>query len=229
MGSMQCNVEFGYQLSICFGTKENLDRVANWLLANSPALNPRALILVPICAVMFFSCFLFFFLLLFPSFLTSFFTIIVIAPGASYRASARITKRTRFQQLLYYCVMRSPIGPSREHRFQQFYCCVPRLLFTEPSLNNDRCTAISRPLPSNERKCHDTVILYCNEPCFVSRQFTLRYRSAPALFFKECHVCGVAYARVCFHFRRRSGAHLSAAMSGETACQRVYNSDEKDS
>jgi hypothetical protein len=26
-GSMQCNVEFGYQLSICSGTKENLDRV----------------------------------------------------------------------------------------------------------------------------------------------------------------------------------------------------------
>jgi hypothetical protein len=27
MGSMQCNVEFGYQLSICSGTTENLDRV----------------------------------------------------------------------------------------------------------------------------------------------------------------------------------------------------------
>jgi hypothetical protein len=27
MGSMQCNVEFGYQLSICSGTKENLDQV----------------------------------------------------------------------------------------------------------------------------------------------------------------------------------------------------------
>jgi hypothetical protein len=27
MRSMQCNVEFGYQLSICSGTKENLDRV----------------------------------------------------------------------------------------------------------------------------------------------------------------------------------------------------------
>jgi hypothetical protein len=58
MGSMQCNVEFGYQLSICSGTKENLDRVgrsqdlpdANRLLASSPALNPRALALVPICA-----------------------------------------------------------------------------------------------------------------------------------------------------------------------------------
>jgi hypothetical protein len=30
MGSMQCNVKFGYQLSICSGTKENhvnLDRI----------------------------------------------------------------------------------------------------------------------------------------------------------------------------------------------------------
>jgi hypothetical protein len=27
MGSIQCNVEFGYQLNICSGTKENLDRV----------------------------------------------------------------------------------------------------------------------------------------------------------------------------------------------------------
>jgi hypothetical protein len=27
MRSMQCNVEFGYQLSICSGTTENLDRV----------------------------------------------------------------------------------------------------------------------------------------------------------------------------------------------------------
>jgi hypothetical protein len=26
MRSMQCNVEFGYQLNICSGTKENLDR-----------------------------------------------------------------------------------------------------------------------------------------------------------------------------------------------------------
>jgi hypothetical protein len=57
--SMQCNVEFGYQLSICSGTKENLDRVgqsqdlpdANWLLANSLALIMRALTLVSICAV----------------------------------------------------------------------------------------------------------------------------------------------------------------------------------
>jgi hypothetical protein len=38
MGSMQCNVEFEYKLSICSGTKKNLDRVggsqdlpdANW-------------------------------------------------------------------------------------------------------------------------------------------------------------------------------------------------------
>jgi hypothetical protein len=27
MGSMQCNVEFGYQLSICPGTTENLNQV----------------------------------------------------------------------------------------------------------------------------------------------------------------------------------------------------------
>jgi hypothetical protein len=61
---MQCNVEFGYQLSICSGTKENLDRVgrsqdlpnANWLLASSPALNPWALTLVPILCC----CFLLF-------------------------------------------------------------------------------------------------------------------------------------------------------------------------
>jgi hypothetical protein len=72
MGSMQCNVEFGYQLSICSGTKVNLDGVgrsqdlpdANWLLASSPALNPRAQTLIPICAVAIFfsffctSCFL---------------------------------------------------------------------------------------------------------------------------------------------------------------------------
>jgi hypothetical protein len=45
MGSMRCNVEFGYQLRICSGTKENLYRVgrsqdltdANCLLASSPA------------------------------------------------------------------------------------------------------------------------------------------------------------------------------------------------
>jgi hypothetical protein len=43
-------------------TTENLDRVgrsqdlpdANWLLASSPALNTRALTLVPICAFFFF-------------------------------------------------------------------------------------------------------------------------------------------------------------------------------
>jgi hypothetical protein len=65
MGSMQCNVEFGYQLSICSGTKEtteNLDRVgrsqdlqnANWLLASSPALNPWTLTSVPtLCCCVF--------------------------------------------------------------------------------------------------------------------------------------------------------------------------------
>jgi hypothetical protein len=57
---------------------ENLDRVvrsqdlpdANWLLASSPALNPRALTLVPMCAVVFFFCFL--------SFLTSCFLQILL-------------------------------------------------------------------------------------------------------------------------------------------------------
>jgi hypothetical protein len=47
MWNMQCNMEFGYQLSICSGTKENLDRVirlqdrpvTNWLLASSPSGN----------------------------------------------------------------------------------------------------------------------------------------------------------------------------------------------
>jgi hypothetical protein len=66
LGGLQCNVEFGYQLSICSGTEENLDRVgrsqdlpdANCLLASSPALNPRALTVVPICAVVFFFPFL---------------------------------------------------------------------------------------------------------------------------------------------------------------------------
>jgi hypothetical protein len=64
MWSMQCNMEFGYQLIIWSGTKEiteNLDRVgrshylldANWLLASSPALNTRALTLVPICVFFF--------------------------------------------------------------------------------------------------------------------------------------------------------------------------------
>jgi hypothetical protein len=59
MWSVQCNVEFGCQLSICSGTKENLDRVgrsqdladANRLLASRPALNARALTLVPIYAL----------------------------------------------------------------------------------------------------------------------------------------------------------------------------------
>jgi hypothetical protein len=66
MWSMQCNVDFGYQLVFAMGlrkTTENLDHVgrsqdlsdANWLLASSPALNTRALTLVPICAVFFFS------------------------------------------------------------------------------------------------------------------------------------------------------------------------------
>jgi hypothetical protein len=51
MGNMQCNVEFGYQLSICSGTTKNLDRVgrshdfldANRLPASSSALNLRTL------------------------------------------------------------------------------------------------------------------------------------------------------------------------------------------
>jgi hypothetical protein len=66
MGNMQCNVEFGYQLGICSGTKENLDGVgwsqdlpdANWLLACSPALNSRTLTLVPnLCCCVFLFCF----------------------------------------------------------------------------------------------------------------------------------------------------------------------------
>jgi hypothetical protein len=55
MQSMQCNVEFGYQLSICSGTKENHGKLwsswlvagpseCNRLLASSPALNPRTLL-----------------------------------------------------------------------------------------------------------------------------------------------------------------------------------------
>jgi hypothetical protein len=62
MWSRQCDVEFGYQLSICSRTQRNhgkLDRVdrsqdlpdANWLLASSPALITRPLTLVSICAV----------------------------------------------------------------------------------------------------------------------------------------------------------------------------------
>jgi hypothetical protein len=72
MVSMQCNVEFGYQLSICSGTKENhgkpwsilpvaVPSECNWLLASSPALNPRTLTLVhTLCYCIFFSVFSFF-------------------------------------------------------------------------------------------------------------------------------------------------------------------------
>jgi hypothetical protein len=81
MESMLCNVEFEYQLSICSGTKENLDRVgrsqdhseSNWRLASSPALNPEALTLI--CAVVFFFCFFFFFF----SFLTIFSLLLLFA------------------------------------------------------------------------------------------------------------------------------------------------------
>jgi hypothetical protein len=73
MGSMQCNVEFGYQLSICSGTKENHGKPwsswpvagtseCNWLLASRPALNSRTVTLVPTlcyCSI-FFPVFLFF-------------------------------------------------------------------------------------------------------------------------------------------------------------------------
>jgi hypothetical protein len=60
-GSMQCDVEFGHQLSICSGTKENLDRVGrsqdlpdvNWLLVRSSILNMQALTLVHICVAFF--------------------------------------------------------------------------------------------------------------------------------------------------------------------------------
>jgi hypothetical protein len=59
---MQCNVEFGYKLSICSRTEENHGNPisscraqdfsdANGLLASSPTLNTRTLTLVPICAV----------------------------------------------------------------------------------------------------------------------------------------------------------------------------------
>jgi hypothetical protein len=33
MGSMQCNVEFGYQLSVCSGTKENHGKLSGWPVA----------------------------------------------------------------------------------------------------------------------------------------------------------------------------------------------------
>jgi hypothetical protein len=71
MGSMKCNVEFGYQLIICSGTKENHGKPwsswlvtgpseCNWLLARSPALNSWTLTLVPIlCYCIFFSFFFF--------------------------------------------------------------------------------------------------------------------------------------------------------------------------
>jgi hypothetical protein len=69
MWSMQFNVELGTNSAFALGprkTVENLARVgwsqdlpnANWLLASSPALNTRALTLVPICT----------FFLFFPSF-----------------------------------------------------------------------------------------------------------------------------------------------------------------
>jgi hypothetical protein len=83
MGSMKCNVEFGYQLSICSGTKENHGKPwsswpvagpseCNWLLASSPALNPWTLTLVPtLCYCIFFSVFFLFFPFFF--FTTSYF------------------------------------------------------------------------------------------------------------------------------------------------------------
>jgi hypothetical protein len=65
MWSMQCNVEFGYQLCICFWTMENLDLVgrsqglpdANWLLASSPPLNTLALSVLLLYWKTFTSCF----------------------------------------------------------------------------------------------------------------------------------------------------------------------------
>jgi hypothetical protein len=69
MGSMQCNVEFGYQLSICSGTKENLDRVGRsqdlpiatdfWQQSSIKSANPT---LVPtLCYCIFLFCFFFLF------------------------------------------------------------------------------------------------------------------------------------------------------------------------
>jgi hypothetical protein len=43
MRSMQCNVEFGYQLNICSGTKENLDRVGLSFILSKTPLNPIGL------------------------------------------------------------------------------------------------------------------------------------------------------------------------------------------
>jgi hypothetical protein len=66
MGSIQCNLEFGYQLSVCSDGVDGVGRSqdlpdANLLLAMSPALNTQAPTLVPVCAFAFFS-FPFFFL-----------------------------------------------------------------------------------------------------------------------------------------------------------------------
>jgi hypothetical protein len=105
MWSMQYNVEFGYQLSICSGTKENLDGVglsqdlldANWLLASSPALNMQALTLAPICAVFF----------LFPPFIFFLWKHLwVVFPiGSGY--------------------IKPQFTPHREYHIQQFfYCCI---------------------------------------------------------------------------------------------------------
>jgi hypothetical protein len=75
MESMQGNVEFGYQLSICSGIKEKHGKPwsswpvagpsdCNWLLASSPALNPRTLTLIPtLCYCIFFLFFSLLFLL----------------------------------------------------------------------------------------------------------------------------------------------------------------------
>jgi hypothetical protein len=62
MGSMQCNVEFGYQVSICSETKENHGKPwSRWPVAGpsgckltssqQSSIKPRALALVPFCAV----------------------------------------------------------------------------------------------------------------------------------------------------------------------------------
>jgi hypothetical protein len=83
MGSMQCNVKVGYQLSICSATKENHGKPwsswlvtgpseCNWLLASSPAWIPRNLTLVPTLC----SCnFPFSFVLLFVLFVSFFFSL----------------------------------------------------------------------------------------------------------------------------------------------------------
>jgi hypothetical protein len=72
MWSMQCHLEFGYQLSICSGTKENHGKPwSSWPVAGPSgckmtssqqcALNIRALTLVPICVAAFFLPFSLFF------------------------------------------------------------------------------------------------------------------------------------------------------------------------